>query len=355
MVLKNLKEAGFQVLILFCKEMSFKEIVVSGTRPTGNLHLGNYLGAVKQFVKMQDEYECYFFIADYHSLTTHPNASELHRNVKTVLVEYLAAGLDPEKITVYLQSDLPQIPELYLFFNMHAYLGELERVPTFKEKVQKHPDNVNAGLLTYPTLMAADILIHKGTKVPVGKDQEQHLEMTRTYARRFNHFYNSEVFPEPVAFNFGGELVKVPGLNASGKMSKSDDESSAIFLKDSPKELQKKIMRAVTDSGPTEPNQPKSEGVENIFTLMKHVSAPEVIAHFDELYNSAQIRYGDLKKQLAQDMIEYLTPIREKIEEISANEKYLHKVINEGAEKARISAQKTIDEVRQTIGFHKFH
>jgi tryptophanyl-tRNA synthetase len=138
-------------------------------------------------------------------------------------------------------------------------------------------------------------------------------------------------------------------------MSKSDDESSAIFLKDSPKELQKKIMRAVTDSGPTEPNQPKTEGVENIFTLMKHVSAPETIAHFDEQYNSAQIRYGDLKKQLAQDMTEYLTPIREKIEEISANEKYLHKVINEGAEKARISAQKTIDEVRQTIGFHKFH
>jgi tryptophanyl-tRNA synthetase len=304
---------------------------------------------------MQEQYEnCYFFIADLHMLTTHPNPKDLQQNVKTVLVEFLAAGLDPEKNVIYRQSDIPEIPELYLFLNMHAYKGELERVPTFKEKVRKHPDNVNAGLLTYPTLMAADILIHKGTKVPVGKDQEQHLEMSRTFARRFNTIYNQEVFPEPVAFNMGNELVKVPSLGGTGKMSKSDDESTAIYLKDSPKEIQKKIMRAVTDSGPTEENQTKPEAIENLFTLMGHVSKPETVEHFESLYNSMQIRYGDMKKQLAEDMVNYLAPIRERIEEISNDNAYLARVVNTGAEKARVSAAKTIQEVREAAGFHKF-
>ncbi|RYD73107.1 MAG: tryptophan--tRNA ligase [Sphingobacteriales bacterium] len=331
-----------------------KEIVVSGVRPTGFLHLGNYLGALKNFVQMQETHECYFFIADLHLLTTHPNPADLHQNVKNVIIEYLAAGLDPEKMTLYRQSDLPQISELYLFLNMHAYKGELERVATFKEKVKKHPDNVNAGLLTYPTLMAADILIHKGTKVPVGKDQEQHLEMTRVFGRRFNTIYKTEVFPEPVAFNFGNKLVKVPGLNGAGKMSKSDDESSAIYLKDTPKEIEKKIKRATTDTGPTEPNQPKSEGVANIFTLMEHVSKPETIAHFEEQYNNMTIRYGDLKKQLAEDMTNYLAPIRERIEALKNDDAYIRKVISEGTEKAHISAQKVIDEVREVVGFRKF-
>ena len=193
-----------------------EDIVVSGTRPTGNLHLGNYLGAVKQFVELQDMYKCYFFIADIHSLTTHPNPKDLHRNVKTVLVEYLASGLDPDKITLYLQSDLPQTSELYLFMNMHAYVGELERVPTFKEKVRTQPDNVNAGLLTYPVLMAADILIHKANRVPVGKDQEQHLELTRVFARRFNNLYGQEIFPETQAYGGNGKLIKIPSLDGTG-------------------------------------------------------------------------------------------------------------------------------------------
>lgn len=333
--------------------MAFKEIVVSGARPTGYLHLGNYLGAVKQFVRMQEEYECFFFIADLHMLTTHPNPKDLHQNVKTVLVEYLASGVDPEKITLYRQSDITQIPELYLFLNMHAYKGELERVPTFKEKVRKHPDNVNAGLLTYPTLMAADILIHKGTQVPVGKDQEQHLEMARNFARRFNTIYENEVFPEPFPFNFGGKLVKVPGLNGGQKMSKSDDESSAIYLKDSPEEITKKIKKAVTDTG-TEKKKVKAPGVANLFTLMEHVSKPESVRFFEEEYGNGAIRYGDMKKQLAEDMVEYLRPIREKIDEFSNNEKFLKKVLEEGAEKAKKSAQKTIDEVREVIGFRKF-
>src|SRR6187455_785169 len=197
-----------------------KETVVSGIRSTGNLHLGNYFGAVKNFLKMQHEYNCYFFIADYHSLTTHPTPADLHANVKQVLVEYLACGIDPEVCTIYVQSDLPQTAELYLYFNMNAYVGELERTTTFKEKIRSQPDNINAGLLTYPTLMAADIIIHRAVKVPVGKDQGAHVEMTRNFAERFNKRYG-EVFPMPYAFNYGSELVKILSLDGSGKMSKS--------------------------------------------------------------------------------------------------------------------------------------
>ncbi len=217
------------------------EIVVSGIRPTGNLHLGNYFGAIKNFIKMQEENNCYFFIADYHSLTTHPTLDNLHESVKQVLVEYLAAGLNPEKATIYIQSDLPEVSELYLLLNMNAYLGELERCTSFKEKVRKQPENINAGLLTYPTLMAADVIIHKAAKVPVGKDQEQNLEMIRTFTRRFNRIYKTEYFPIPTAYNFGEALVKIPGLDGRGKMGKSEGEGNAIFLADKPEVIRKKV------------------------------------------------------------------------------------------------------------------
>jgi len=330
------------------------ETVVSGIRPTGNLHLGNYFGAIKNFLKMQEENHCFFFIADYHSLTTHPTPEDLHGNVKQVLVEYLATGIDPEKATLYIQSDLPETAELYLLLNMNAYLGELERVTTFKEKARKQPNNINAGLLTYPSLMAADIIIHKAHKVPVGKDQEQHLEMTRTFARRFNRMYNHEYFPEPTAFNFGNDLVKIPGLDGSGKMGKSEGEGNAVFLADDPKEIRKKVMRAVTDAGPTEPNSPKSDPVENLFTLMKVVSSSDTVSYFEDHYNACTIRYGDLKKQLAEDIVRFTTPLREKIIELSANEAYLSKVVKMGAEKAYESGAKTVKEVREIIGFRKF-
>ncbi|KAF0131530.1 MAG: tryptophanyl-tRNA synthetase [Bacteroidetes bacterium] len=330
------------------------EIVLSGIRPTGNLHLGNYFGAVKNFVRMQEENQCFFFIADYHSLTTHPTPADLHGNVKQVLVEYLAAGLDPEKSTLYVQSDVPEIAELYLFLNMNAYLGELERVTTFKEKARKQPDNVNAGLLTYPGLMAADILIHRSHKVPVGKDQEQHLEMTRTFARRFNRMYNVEYFPIPQAYNFGEELIKIPGLDGSGKMGKSEGEGNAIFLVDDEKTIRKKVMKAMTDTGPTEPNQQKPDMIENLFSLLKVVSTPETVQYFDDQYNQCNIRYGDLKKQLAEDMVVFTAPIRERILELYANEAYISKVAKNGAEKARESAGKTIREVREIIGFRHF-
>ena len=335
--------------------MDKKETVLSGIRPTGNLHLGNYFGAVKNFVKMQETNECFFFIADYHMLTTHPHPDNLQGNVKQVLVEYLAAGLDPEKATLYLQSDIPETAELYLFFNMNAYMGELERVTTFKEKARKQPDNVNAGLLTYPTLMAADILIQKAHKVPVGKDQEQHLEMTRTFARRFNRMYRVDYFPIPTAFNFGEALVKIPGLDGAGKMGKSESEGNAVFLGEDPESIRKKVMRAVTDSGPKQMNQEKPEPIQNLFTLLQVVSKPDVLEYFDDQYNKCTIRYGDMKKQLAEDIIAFTEPFRQRINALKSNEAYLKKVMDMGAEKARVHAIKTVRGVREIIGFRKIY
>lgn len=327
------------------------ETVLSGIRPTGNLHLGNYFGALKNFVQMQNEYNCYFFIADYHSLTTHPTPHNLTGNVREILAEYLAVGLDPEKAVIYIQSDVPEVAELYLFLNMNAYVGELERCTSFKDKIRQQPHNVNAGLLTYPTLMAADILLHRANKVPVGKDQEQHLEMTRTFANRFNRMYNVDYFPEPQAFNFGNELIKIPGLNGTGKMGKSEGEGNAIFLSDEPEAIRKKVMKAVTDAGPTRPHQEKSQPIENLFQLMKAVSNAETLAYFEEQYDSCQIKYGEMKKQLAEDMIAFTAPFRDKIKELLGNKEYLSNVARMGKEKAQENARKTIRDVREIIGF----
>lgn len=328
------------------------ETVVSGIRSTGKLHLGNYFGAIKNFLKMQKENNCFFFIADYHALTTHPKPDDLHGNIRQVLAEYLACGIDPGIATVYIQSDVPEVSELYLLLNMNAYVGELERTASFKEKIRKHPDNINAGLLTYPVLMAADIIIHRASKVPVGKDQEQHLEMTRRFARRFNMIYGVNYFPEPDAYNFGRELVKIPGLDGSGKMGKS--EGNGIFLSDPPQVIRKKVMSAVTDTGPTEKGQEMSEPVKNLFTIMNVVSDRSVVEYFTEKHASCEIRYGDLKKQLAEDIVRATDPIREKIGDILADTSYLAKVVKEGGEKARVSASRTVKEVREIIGYRSF-
>ncbi len=326
------------------------QTVLSGIRPTGNLHLGNYFGAVRSFVEMQNNYNSYFFIADWHSLTTHPTPEDIRRSARTILAEYLACGIDPEKATIYIQSDVPEVLELYLYLNMNAYLGELERVTSFKEKVRKQPDNVNAGLLTYPTLMAADILIHKADKVPVGKDQEQNMEMARLFARRFNRIYNVEFFKEPESFHFSEKAVKVPGLDGSGKMGKS--EGNAIYLKDDEATIKKKVMKAVTDAGPTEPNQEKPEPIANLFTMLEIVSSRETYDFFNEQYNTCQVRYGDLKKQLAADINTFCAPIRERINEYMSNTELLDRIARQGAEKAREHAAATLREVRQIIGFH---
>ncbi len=326
------------------------EKVISGIRPTGNLHLGNYFGAVKSFLKMQDQYQCLFFIADWHSLTTHPTPENIRNSAKTILAEYLACGIDPDKAPIYVQSDVKQVLELYLYFNMNTYLGELERVTSFKEKVRQNPNNVNAGLLTYPTLMAADILVHRADKVPVGKDQEQNMEMARLCARRFNRIYGVDYFKEPESFHLSDKAVKVPGLNGTGKMGKS--EGNALYLCDDEKTIKQKVMKAVTDAGPTMPNQEKPEVIQNLFTLMSLVSTPDTYNYFNDKYNDMTIRYGDMKKQLATDINAFCAPIREKIVAFRSDDDYLNKVLRDGAEHATVSAQKTIQEVRQIIGFH---
>lgn len=327
------------------------ERVISGIRPTGNLHLGNYFGAVKSFVKMQDEYDCMFFIADWHSLTTHPTPENIRNSVKTILSEYLACGIDPQKAPIYVQSDVKQVLELYLYLNMNAYLGELERVTSFKEKVRKQPDNVNAGLLTYPCLMAADILMHKADKVPVGKDQEQNMEMARLFARRFNRIYQVEYFKEPQSFHFADKAIKVPGLDGTGKMGKS--EGNCLYLCDDEKTVTKKIMRAVTDQGPTQLNQEKPEVIQNLFTLCELLSGKEAADYYNDLYNNMTIRYGDMKKQMAADANTLLAPIRERILAYSSDDALLDKIMRQGAEAAAARAENTIEEVREIIGFRK--
>ncbi|MDE6692271.1 MAG: tryptophan--tRNA ligase, partial [Muribaculaceae bacterium] len=310
------------------------------------------------------------------ALTTHPDPKTLHGSVRDILAEYIAAGLDPDKCTLFVQSDVPEVSELYLLLNMHVGIGELMRTASFKDKARKAlgiskgtDDNdediekqiignetnkrVNAGLLTYPTLMAVDILIHKATKVPVGKDQEQHLELTRRFARRFNSFYGVDFFPEPVNFTFGHQSLKVPGLDGSGKMGKS--EGNCIYLIDDDKTLRKKVMRAVTDEGPKEPNQPVSQPIQNLFLLMELASDPATLQQFKDAYADCSIRYGDLKKQLAEDLLKVTAPIRERITEIRNDEAFLGRVLREGSEKARASAAKTLAEAREIMGIRKFY
>ncbi len=330
-----------------------KEVVLSGIRPTGFLHLGNYFGAMRNYVRMQDEYDCYFFVANWHSLTTHPDTKALKEAVRRVVAENIACGLDPEKVALYVQSDVPEIAELYLYLNMLAYKGELEKTTTFKEKVRLSPDNVNAGLLTYPVLQAADILIHRAVKVPVGKDQEQNLEMARNFAQRFNHRYG-EILPMPYAFNYGGELVKILSLDGNGKMSKSENQMATLYLADEDDVVRKKVMKAKTDGGPTETNSIKPDFIENLFTLMKIVSSEDVVKKFDEDFNKSSIgnciiRYGDMKKQLAEDMVHFIKPIREKSADLQNNTPLLEKIMKQGADKARASASQTINLVRKAV------
>ena len=330
-----------------------KELVVSGIRPTGFLHLGNYFGAMRNYVRMQEDYDCFFFVADWHSLTTHPDTKDLKESVLRVISVNIAAGLDPEKVCLYVQSSIPEIAELYLLLNMSAYTGELEKTVTFKEKVRLQPQNVNAGLLTYPVLQAADILIHRAKYVPVGKDQEQHLEMARNFAQRFNYRYG-ELFPEPQAFNYGSQLIKVPSLDGAGKMSKSENQFATLYLGDDDELIRKKIMRAKTDSGPAAPGEAMADYIQNLFQLMSLVSEASTVEKFTEDFNKASIRYGDMKKQLAEDMVKFISPIRAKAEAIYQNKSYLKKIIEEGAEKARASAKKTISIARELTGFNYF-
>jgi len=326
-----------------------KDIVMSGIRPTGFLHLGNYFGALRNYVRMQDEYTCYFMVADLHALTTLNETKELRQHVRRVLAENIASGLDPDKVALYCQSHIPETSELYLFLNMLAYKGELEKTPTFKDKVRLQPNNVNAGLLTYPVLMAADILLHRATLVPVGKDQEQHLEIARDFAGRFNKRYEREVFPEPFAFNFGEQLVKVPSLDGAGKMSKSENQMATIFLADDDETIRKKIKKAKTESV-ADPAAPMPASIENLFQLLKLVCTPDVVSKFQADYQAGTVRYGDMKNELAEGMVSFISPIREKAEHIQNDESFLKKVMEQGAAKARASAAVTVELAKEAIG-----
>jgi tryptophanyl-tRNA synthetase len=342
-----------EFLILHPIMATSKEIVVSGIRSTGYLHLGNYFGAIRNYIKMQETFNCYFFVADWHSLTTHPDPKDLRANVFRVLAENIASGLDPEKVALYAQSDVPEIAELYLLLNMLAYKGELEKVPTFKDKVRLQPENVNAGLLTYPVLMSADILIHRGIKVPVGKDQEQHLEMARNYAQRFNNRYGY-LFPEPVAFNFGDDLIKIPSLDGTGKMSKSENQMATLYLSDSDELIFNKIKKAKTDTAAVAEGAQMPESVQNLFLLMQQVSSPDVIKFYEDQYHNQGIRFGDMKKQLGEDMVKFIAPIREKALELQQDQAYLNRIMKIGAEKARESAAQTLLEARKLIGINYY-
>ena len=328
-----------------------KAIVMSGIRPTGFLHLGNYFGAIRNYIRLQEEYTCFFMVADLHALTTHPDTKELRENVHRVMAENIACGIDPQKAALYCQSHVRETSELYLYLNMLAYLGELEKTTTFKDKARMQPDNVNAGLLTYPVLQAADIILHRATWVPVGKDQEQHLEMARNYVKRFNHRYG-DVFPEPMAYNFGEDLVKVPSLDGAGKMSKSENQLATLYLADDDELIRKKVMKAKTDAGPTAPGTEKPDYIQNIFQLMQLVCDQAVIDDYESAYQNCTIRYGDLKKQLAEDMVKFISPIREKAESIRNDKQYLAEVMEIGAEKARKSAAATMDLVRSAMGLN---
>jgi tryptophanyl-tRNA synthetase len=324
------------------------EIVMSGIRPTGFLHLGNYFGAVRNYVRMQDSYNCYFMVADLHALTTLSETKDLKGHVRRVMAENIASGVDPDKVAFYCQSHVPETEELYLFLNMLAYKGELEKTPTFKDKVRLQPNNVNAGLLTYPVLMAADILLHRATLVPVGKDQEQHLEIARDFANRFNQRYG-QVFPEPFAFNFGEELVKVPSLDGAGKMSKSENQMATLYLADDDDTIRKKVSKAKTESGGVA-GAPMPDSVANLFLLLRLACGEDVTKKYEADYQAGTIRYGDMKKELAEGMVKFIAPIREKAEAIRNDDAYLRRIMEQGAAKARASAAVTIQLAKEAIG-----
>lgn len=338
--------------------MSSRPIVASGIRSTGLLHLGNYFGAMRNYARMQADNTCYFFVADYHSLTTHPDPADLRASVYRVVAETVASGVDPEQCALFTQSDVPEIPELYLLLNTLAYKGELEKVPTFKDKVRSQPQNVNAGLLTYPVLMAADILIHRAAFVPVGKDQEQHLEMARNFAQRFNSRYG-ELFPEPQSFNFGAELVKVPSLDGAGKMSKSEHGNATIYLADTDDAIRKKVAKAKSDAGPEGEGTPLSEAAANLLQLLRlsagdDTAGAKVVQPYEESWAAGSIRYGDLKKQLADEMVRFVSPIREKAAALQSDEAAIQRILRDGAEKARASASATLAEARCLVGIRYY-
>ncbi len=327
-----------------------KKRILSGIQPSGKLTLGNYVGALRNWVQLQKEdiYESYYMIADLHAITVRQDPKELRKNCMDLLAIFIASGLDAEKEPVFFQSHVPAHTQLGWVLDCNTYMGELSRMTQFKDKSRKHADNINAGLFTYPSLMAADILLYQADLVPVGKDQKQHLELTRDLANRFNNAY-SETFkvPEPYIPKVGAKIMSLQ--DPLQKMSKSDpNENSYILMLDPVDKIVKKIKRAVTDSdAEVRPGEGK-EGVENlmsIYSSMTGKTMDEIIAEFQGK------GYGDFKNAVAESVVEVLRPIQEKYEDLMKNKDYLESVYKLGAEKANYTARKTISKVYRKVGF----
>lgn len=325
-----------------------KKIILSGIQSTGRLHLGNYLGAIDNWVKMQEEYNCYYMIANLHSLTIRNNPEELKNNTKKIIALYVAAGLDPEKNTIFIQSQVKEHAELAWILNCYTYMGELSRMTQFKDKSAKHADNINAGLFTYPVLMAGDILLYKADLVPVGEDQKQHLEITRDIAERFNKIYGETfVIPEPYIRK---STARIMGLqDPTSKMSKSStNPNDVIFLDDEPEVIMKKFKKAVTDSENVVRYDPQNKpGISNLMCIYGAVTGKNEKEIEEEF---AGLGYGAFKTAVGEKVIEKLKPVQEKYKELLENPEYLEEIYTKGAEKASQLASKTIVEVKEKIG-----
>ncbi|MGN1301741.1 MAG: tryptophan--tRNA ligase [Clostridia bacterium] len=325
-----------------------KKIILSGIQSTGRLHLGNYLGAIDNWVKMQEEYNCYYMIANLHSLTIRNNPEELKNNTKNIIALYVAAGLDPEKNTIFIQSQVKEHAELAWILNCYTYMGELSRMTQFKDKSAKHADNINAGLFTYPVLMAADILLYKADLVPVGEDQKQHLEITRDIAERFNKIYG-ETFVMPEGY-IRKSTARIMGLqDPTSKMSKSSTNvNDVIFLDDEPEVIMKKFKKAVTDSENVVRFDPENKpGISNLMCIYGAITGKNE-KEIEEEFSG--LGYGAFKTAVGEKVVEKLKPVQEKYKELLENPKYLEEIYTRGAEKARELASKTLEEVKSKIG-----
>ncbi len=325
-----------------------KKVILSGIQATGNLTLGNYVGALKNFVKMQDEYECYYMIANLHALTVRRTPEELRENTMKIIATYISAGIDPEKSTIFIQSMVPDHAELGWILDCYTYMGELSRMTQFKDKSSKHADNINAGLFTYPVLMAGDILLYGADVVPVGEDQKQHLEITRDIADRFNKLYGDTFkIPEPFIPKTGARIMGLQ--NPNSKMSKSSTiPNDTIFLVDTPDEITKKIKKAITDSEGIirydEENKPGVSNLMSIYGIIKNKQMDEIEKEFEGK------NYGVFKEEVAKAIIEELEPFQNKYNELLNNRDYLEKIYTEGSKKAHEKARTTLEEVYKKVG-----
>lgn len=327
-----------------------KKRVFSGTRATGRLHLGNYLGAVKGYIELQNDpkYECIYMAVDLHTITTPYNQKTLSKDTKEIIIDYLAAGLDPKKAIITAQSLVPEHSELAFLFSSCITVARMQHLPTYKEKIKQHSDNVTMALLNYPVLMAADILLYKAQKVPVGIDQEPHLEIAREIARKMNERYGTD-FPEPTRFKTKGEYI--PSLTGEGKMSKSI-EGSYINLVDDLETIKGKLALAPTDSGKGE-SVPKQGGVANLLQFVELFEGKEKRNKYENQYTSEGIKYSKLKDDLANAIYKELKPIQEKRSKLEKDPEYVDRIIMEGAEEARKIAKKNLKEVKTKMGFLK--